>query len=134
MTTIYNGNIVKKTVFVNITVPGAAAATSSVSTGIIIPKGAIVTGVRWNSGDAVTLTAASATAVIRAGATNLFTPLAISAWGAQTVPVSSALTNAAGIALTIDSEVNLLIQASSNSSCVASYDVYVDYLYCAGRE
>jgi hypothetical protein len=134
MATIYNNNIIRRTAFANITIPGAASATSSVSTGVYIPKGAIVTAVRWNSQDAVTIANASATAVIRVGTVPLFTALAVSAWGAQTVPISSAISNAAGIAVTADSEINLLIQASSNTSAVASYDVYVDYLYCSGHE
>ena len=134
MTTVYNDTLAKRTAFVNITIPGAASAQSTVATGVYIPKGAIVTGLRWNSQDAVTIANASATAVLNAGGTALASAWIVKNMGAQTVPTSTALSAAAGIALTIDSELQLVVQASSNTSAVASYDFYVDYLFVSGHE
>ncbi len=127
----YNSLNIRRTAFANITIPNAA---TTVSTGVFIPKGALITNLRWVSGDAITITGASATVQVQAGTVGLHTAPAVSAMGAQTTPVSTALSIASGIALTVDSELKLVAQASSNSAATASYDFYVDYLYVAAHE
>jgi hypothetical protein len=122
---------IKRTAFANITIPNVA---TTVSTGVYIPKGAIVTGLRWLSADAVTLTGASATVAPRISSVNLCATVNVSNLGASATPVTTALSAAAGILVTVDSELNLIAQASSNSAATASYDFYVDYLYCASHE
>ena len=126
----FNELLIKKTAFANITIPNAA---TTVSTGVYIPSGAIITGIRWNSDSAVTITGASATVTLDAGTVALHTAVAVSAMGAQTTPTSTALSIASGICLTTNSELKLVAQASSNSAATASYDFYVDYLYVAGH-
>jgi len=129
-----NDLFVKRTAFANITLPGSASAATTVSTGVYIPKGAIVTGLRWNSGDAVTIANASATIQPNVGTVALCATVKILSLGAQTTPTSTALSNAAGIAVTADSEFNIYVQASSNTSAVASYDFYIDYMYVSSHE
>jgi len=122
---------IKRTAFANITIPNVA---TTVSTGVYIPKGAIVTGLRWLSADAVTLTGASATVVPRISSVNLCATINVSNLGASATPVTTALSAAAGILVTVDSELNLIAQASSNSAATASYDFYVDYIYASAHE
>lgn len=122
---------IKRTAFANIIIPNVA---TTVSTGVYIPKGAIVTGLRWCSPNAVTLTAASATVAPRISSVNLCATVVVSALGASATPVTTALSTAAGILVTVDSELNLIAQASSNSAATASYDFYVDYIYANAHE
>lgn len=124
---------IKRTAFANITIPNASAATT-ISTGVYIPKGAIVTGLRWVSADAVTLTGASATVAPRIGTVNLAATVVVSNLGASATPTTTALATAGGILVTADSEFNLISQASSAAAATASYDFYVDYLYAYSHE
>jgi len=117
---------IQRTAYARITIPNAA---TTVSTGVIIPSGAIVTGIRMNAPSAVTLTGASATVQLMVGDISIVATSNVSALGAQTVPSVKALATTAGNALTVDSELKLIAQASSNSAATAVYDVYVDYLY-----
>jgi hypothetical protein len=126
-----NELLIKRTAVANITIPNAA---TTVSTGVFIPAGAIITGIRWVSGDAITITGASATVALRAGTANLAATVNVSNLGASQTPTSTAVTNAAGYLVTVNSELNLIVQASANSAATASYDFYVDYLYVAGHE
>jgi hypothetical protein len=118
----------KRTAVFSITIPNASA-TTSVGSGVFLPAGAIVTGIRWCSPSAVTLTGASATVVLRVGTNNLHATVNVSGLGASATPTSTAVTNAAGYLVPADGELNLLSQASSNSAATATYDYYVDYLY-----
>lgn len=117
---------IKRTAYAQITIPNAA---TTVSTGVIIPSGAIVTGIRMNAPSAITVTGASASVQLMVGNISIVATSAISALGAQTVPSVKALATTAGNALVADSEIKLIAQASSNSAATAVYDVYVDYLY-----
>lgn len=82
-----------------------------------------------NAPSAITVTGASASVQLMVGDISVVATSAISALGAQTVPSVKALATTAGNALTADSEIKLIAQASSNSAATAVYDVYVDYLY-----
>jgi hypothetical protein len=121
----YNEFDIKRTAYASIAIPNAA---TTVSTGKFIPAGAIVTGIRMVAPSAVTLTGASATVQLMVGAISVLATSNVSALGAQTVPSVKALATTAGNYLTVDSEISLIAQASSNSAATATYDVYVDYI------
>jgi len=121
-----NEFLTKRTAYASITLPNVA---TTVSTGVFIPAGAIVTGIRMNAPSAVTLTGASATVQLVIGAVSVVATSNISALGAQTVPSVKALVTTAGNYITVDSEIQLIAQASSNSAATAAYQVFVDYLY-----
>lgn len=122
---------IRRTAFANITIPNTA---TTVNTGVFIPQGAIITNLRWISGDAVTLTGGSATVAPRIGTVNLCATVNASNLGAVSTVISTALATAAGIYVYADAELNLIAQASSNSAVTASYDFYVDYLYVPAGE
>lgn len=117
---------VGRTVKVSFTVANAA---STHATGIIIPKGAIITGVRMVAPNAITITGASGTVQLAVGGVNICATSNISTLAAQTVPVIKALATTAGNFLTINSEISIIEGTTNNASATASYDVYVDYLY-----
>jgi len=121
-----NEFLTKRTAYASITLPNVA---TTVSTGVFIPAGAIVTGIRMNAPSAVTLTGASATVQLVIGAVSVVATSNISALGAQTVPSVKTLATTAGNYITVDSEIQLIAQASSNSAATAAYQVFVDYLY-----
>jgi hypothetical protein len=121
-----NEFLTKRTAYASITIPNVA---TTVSTGVFIPAGAIVTGIRMNAPSAVTLTGASATVQLVIGAVSVVATSNVSALGAQTVPSVKAMATTAGNYITVDSELQLIAQASSNSAATAAYQVFVDYLY-----
>lgn len=121
-----NEFLTKRTAYASIAIPNAA---TTVSTGVFIPAGAIVTGIRMNAPSAVTLTGASATVQLMVGAVSIVATSNVSALGAQTVPSVKALATTAGNYISVDSEIQLIAQASSNSAATATYQVFVDYLY-----
>lgn len=121
----YNEFDIKRTTYASITIPNAA---TTVSTGKFIPAGAIVTGIRMNAPSAITVTGASATVQLMIGAISVVATSNVSALGAQTIPSVKALATTAGNYLTVDSEIQLIAQASSNSAATATYDVFVDYI------
>lgn len=102
---------------------------ATVESGVIIPAGAIITGIRIVSPDAVTKTNASATVVPKIGTVAIAATAKIVDLPAQTVVATTAITAAAGKYITADGELNLVIAASATSSAAGTYDYYVDYLY-----
>lgn len=102
---------------------------ATVNSGVIIPAGAIVTGIRIASPDAVTLTNASQTVVPKVGTTALAATVNVSDLPAQTVAAATALSATAGIYIPTDGELNLVCGASGTSTAAGTYDYYVDYLY-----
>ena len=121
-----NEFLTKRTAYASVTIPNAA---TTVSTGVFIPAGAIVTGIRMNAPSAVTLTGASATVQLMIGAISVVATSNVSALGAQTVPSIKAMATTTGNYITVDSEIQLIAQASNNSAATAAYQVFVDYLY-----
>jgi hypothetical protein len=106
-----------------------ANVAATVGSGVFIPKGAIITGIRLMSPGAVTLTNASATVVPKIGTTALAATVNMSDLPAQTVAGATALSATAGIYVPGDSELNLVIGGSGTSTAAGTYDYYVDYLY-----
>ena len=102
---------------------------ATVASGVIIPKGAIITGIRLHTPDAVTLTNASATVVPKIGTTAIAATVNMSDLPAQTVPGVTALATTAGIYVPADGELNLVIGTTNTSTAAGTYDYFVDYLY-----
>jgi hypothetical protein len=124
MTNEFNVARVAKASF---TIPNLSAATT-VSSGVFIPAGAIITGLRMVAPAAVTLTGASATVAARVGSVAIMATSRVSALPAVSTPSIVALATTTGI-YSPGGELTLIAQASSNSAATATYDVYVDYLY-----
>ena len=122
----YNENDVKRTAVLCATIGNAATTWGS---GIIIPAGALVTGVNVCALSAITTTNASATVVLNAGTVPLIATTKINALPAQTVSAALALLTTSGMYLSVGGELNLVVSASSNTACTAAYNFYVDYLF-----
>ena len=123
-----NGLLVQRTAVFESVLIGNAVTTHS--SGIYIPAGAIITGIRVVSPGAQTnQTAASATIQLRVGTDSLMSTARLSQVGAQTIPVALTLNQAGGVYVPNSGELNLIVQASSNSSYVGTLDFYVDYFF-----
>ena len=104
-------------------------AASTTYTGLIIPKGAIITGARIVAPNAITITGASGTVQIAVGAVSIVATSNISTLAAQTVPRIVALATTGGNYLTANGELVIIEGTTNNASATASYDVYVDYIF-----
>lgn len=123
-----NGLLVQRTAVFESVLIGNAATTHS--SGIYIPAGAIITGIRAVCPGAQTnYAAASATIQLRVGTDSIMSVATIKAIGAQTVPTALTLNAAGGVYVPNSGELNLIVQASSNSSYVGTHDFYVDYFF-----
>ncbi len=123
-----NEFMVGRTVKGSFTIANAANTTS---TGLIIPKGAIITGCRIVAPSAITITGASGTVQIAVGAVNIVATSNISTVAALATPRIVALASTGGNYLTANGELLIIEGTTSNASATASYDVYVDYLFAA---
>lgn len=130
--TVYNEYNIKRTAFASFTLPNSSANTV-ISAGAIIPKGAIVTGIRYVAPAAVTTTGASGTVQLVIGTTTgsvaLCASVNVSALAASATPTPMALATTNGNLITTNGVLALLVGASSNSAATAIYDFYVDYLF-----
>lgn len=121
-----NEQVVKRTAVASFALSNGATTLYS---GVLIPAGAIVTGIRLHSPDAVTLTNASATVVPKIGTVAIAATVNMSDLPAQTVPAITALATTAGIYVPADGDFNLVIGTTNTSTAAGTYDYYVDYLY-----
>lgn len=121
-----NEFMVGRTVKGSFTIANAANTTN---TGLIIPKGAIITGARIVAPSAITITGASGTVQIAVGAVSIVATSNISTLAAQTVPRILTLATTGGNYLTANGELVIIEGTTSNASATASYDVYVDYIF-----
>lgn len=122
-----NEFLMQRTAHGSFTLPNSSA-TSSIGSGVFVPAGAIITGIRIAAHNAVTLTGASGTVVPRVGTVNLAATVNVSGLPAVSVAGVTALASTAGVYVTNAGELNLLCGASSNSAATAVYDYYVDYI------
>ena len=104
-----------------------AAATQK--SDVIIPAGAIITGIRIAAADAVVVTGASQTIVPKVGTQALAATVNVKNLPAQTVPATTALSAASGIYITADGELNLVLGATATSTASGVWDYYVDYIF-----
>jgi hypothetical protein len=122
----YNEFDIRRTAVFQVTLGNDAATKGS---GLIIPAGAIVTAVNIMAPGAVTTTNASATIVVNAGAIPLVATTKINALPAQTVMTNLPITAVSGLYISAAGELQVVVSASSNTACTATYNVYVDYIY-----
>jgi hypothetical protein len=124
---------IKRTGYGRLTLNNAA---TTINTGIYIPKGAIITGITWCSGDAVTISATTlATGQWRCGTVALAAAFNLSIVGAASIPTTTAIT--AGKLVgdnSLNNQINFICGSSVSTGVTASYDVYVDYIYVAEHE
>lgn len=136
-----NQFMIKRTAFAHLVHPGHASATGNTSnTGVYIPAGAIVTGMRILSGGAVTGGASLSNAVfgISVGAISIASNNNVqSAKIVQTIPKSLTLAvTADGILVGTGGElkVEYVSTGTAATGVTADYDLYVDYLYCPDHD
>jgi hypothetical protein len=142
-----NENIIKRTAFVHLVHPGHASATVATSnTGVFIPAGAIVTGMRMLAGGPVTAASLSNAVIgisvgsVSIGSNNNI----ISAKAVQTIPKSLTLAvSADGILIPSDTNsanrpgeirIGYVSTGTAATGVTADYDLYVDYLYCSSHD
>ncbi len=133
----YNEYNIKRTAFASFTIPSGTASTI-LQSGAVIPKGAIVTGVRYVAPAAVTITGASATVQLQVGTTTgsvaLCATVNESALAASVTPTPMALATTNGILISTNGLLSLNCGSSSNSAVTATYDFYVDYLFTGSHD
>jgi ABC-type multidrug transport system permease subunit len=117
---------IKRTAVIACTLGNSATTWYS---GMIIPAGAIVLGVRCMAPSAVTTTNASATVVLNAGTTALIATTKINALPAETVMTIVPITATGGLYMVAGGELNLVVEGSQNTACTAAYNFYVDYIF-----
>lgn len=107
------------------------ASTYGSAQGVYIPKGAIIIGAKEMCVGAQTnLAVASQTIALRVGTFPVISTIVASNLGASTVPIALTLLTAGGVYVPISGVLNVIQQASSNSSYVGTHDFYVEY-FCA---
>ena len=116
---------IRRTAYGRVTL-AAGSASSVHSTGMYIPAGAIITGIRWVAPGVVTLTNASGTIVPRVGTDNLCVTVNQSDLGAQTVVVTTAVVQSY---VTNGGELQIVEGVSNTSTAGGTYEYYVDYIY-----
>lgn len=139
-----NEMMVKRTAFVNLTHPGhASASANSTNTGVYIPAGAIITGVKFYSGGAVTGGASLSDARINL---SVGTGLALgatatasnrqSALVVQTAVKNYSLSSADGMPVLTGGYLlaEYVSTGTAATGVTADFDVYVDYLFVADHD
>ena len=125
-----NEFLVNRVAVLDNVVIGNAATTWS--QGVIIPAGAIITGIKAVSPGAQTnLTDASATIRLRVGTDPICSAITIKQLSAQTIPAALTMNNAGGVYVPNTGELNLIVQASSNSSYNGTVKFFVEYYHQA---
>jgi len=124
---------VKRTAIAQFPIDGTAVAIATYKSGVVVPAGAIVTGIRIMPGSAIVganTTNAAATCNFLAGAEALCATHNISIMPTVSIISTTAVTAAAGKYLTADGELQLQVAINSDSaSCSGTFNYYVDYMY-----
>jgi hypothetical protein len=106
-----------------------ANAAATLYAGVYIPAGAIINGISaFVTGDQTNLAAASATFQLRVGTDSICSAITFKQLAAQTKPVALTMNNSAGVYVPNSGELNLIMQASQNSSYVGPPTFYVGYM------
>lgn len=135
---------IRRVAFGNFTFPtntsdNTASTLSAAVEGAYIPKGAIVTGIKYYPGGAITDLSAmkSGTVNLLAGAQALGTNDRVASQAIlQTVAGSHAVADADGVVVTVGGELvaNFASSDSDRSGIAFDCDVYVEYLYAGDRD
>ena len=130
-----NELLLKRTAFTNVTYPGHASADASTQTGVYIPTGAIVTGIKVVAGGALTdmSLASNATMTPYVGAAALASNNnVISAKVIQTAVRDIGLAATGGVYITAGGLLDIDFGSTHTDATgmTADFDIYVDYLYC----
>jgi len=138
-----NENLIKRVAFGSFTIPtnnsDNTASTVSCSAGAYIPKGAIVTGIRYFAYGALTNVSnfKNATITPTIGAQSIGTNNVVaSAVLVQTAAATQALYTAQGVYVSVGGPIviNLASSDSARTGIAGTADIYVEYLYCADRD
>jgi hypothetical protein len=135
-----NEYMVKRTAFAHLVHPGhASASANSSNTGVQVPAGAIVTGIKMFTGGAVTGGASLSNAPIQisAGAEALLTNnVVLSAKMLQTRAMTLALVTADAKHVSAGGElkVEYVSTGTAATGVTADFDIYVDYLYTSAHD
>lgn len=121
--------------------PGHASATgNTTNTGVFIPKGAIVTGVRMMAGGAITGAASLSNAIfgISVGTVSIVSNNNIqSVKVVQTAPVALTLAVGPGgvlVPATGELKVEYVSTGTAATGVTMDFDIYVDYLFVADHD
>ena len=122
---------VKRTAVGDFLVPLVA---TTVTSDVIVPAGAIVTGIRLMPpsalyGSAASSAAASATVQLFAGAEALCAAIEFKNLPAETVMATTAVTSAEGFYVATGGNLQLQVGSSVNSAASGTFNYYVDYIY-----
>ena len=134
---------IHRVAFGNITMPtnnsANTASTLSVGTGVYVPAGAIVTGIKFRPGGAITNGAnfKNATVNVYVGTVVMGTNNRVASQAILQTDVKSLSPAAAdGVYVPATGEVVVHFDSSDSARTGVAFDtdVYVDYLYCADRD
>lgn len=119
---------IQRTAVGSFTLSGAVTAATTHSSGVFIPAGALITGIRIGAAVSNTIAGASGTVAPRVGTVAIAATLNVKNLPAQTKGLQTAvLTN--GMMILAEGELNLIVGTSNNATAAGTWDYYVDYLY-----
>lgn len=137
MAAVFNEFNIKRTAYASFTLVNSAASSTLISQAII-PKGAIVTGVRYVAPNAITVTGASGTVQLAIGTTSgsiaICATSNVSALASSAVPGILVMATTNGNYVTANQALALVVGASNNAAATATYDFYVDYIYTGSHD
>ena len=124
-----NELLVNRTAVGDLVIAGGTAAFTSKS-GVYIPAGAIITGIKYVAANtAVTVENASQTVVPKVGTQAIGVTLNVKTLPAQTVGLPNTLAATGGVIIMTAGELNIVGGATGTSTGAGTWKYYVDYLY-----
>lgn len=131
---------INRNAHVHVVHPGNAAGTGrTTNTGVILPKGAIITGIRLFSGGGITGAASLSNAILgmSIGSVGIISNNNIqSVKILQTTPVALTLAAAGGVV--VPATGNLIVEfvsaGTAATGVTADFDIYVDYLFVTDHD
>lgn len=134
---------IRRVAFSNFTIPSNTSANTasvlSANASVFIPKGAIVTGIKYFTLGAITNVSALKNATINliVGGQVLGTNNAVaSTLLTAALPYTQTLANTNGVYVSVGGNLSVQLGASDSdrSALAGTSDVYVEYLYCSERD
>lgn len=123
-----NEFVVQRTAVAPLILTGSTAAFTQ-SSGVLIPAGAIITGIKIVAESAATKTNASQTVVPKVGTAAIGATLNVSDLPAETVCVPGTLAPTGGFVIVTGGELNVVGGATGTSTASGTWKYYVDYIY-----